>query len=414
MRSRQFGFILKEVLITLALTFLFALLTPGAALAGTEKVLAVFDSPTAPSGATGTLVFDKSGNLYGTSTETGAIGHGTVFEVKHNRNGSWTTDVLYRFTGGLDGGAPFAGVIFDDSGNLYGTTTRGGSADAGVVFKMSPPSGASTTWTETVLHTFSGGADGGHPYAGLIFDKSGNLYGTTVGGGGSPLLGTVFRLAPPTSGSGDWTETVIHTFSGRDDGASPFAGLILDASGNLYGTAYAGGTVNQGVVFEFMAPSGGSTEWTESVLYNFTGGPDGRNPYGGVVFDKSGNLYGTTSFAKLELYGSVFELSPNTDGTWTETTLANFSCTEGSPYAGLTIDASGNLYGTNGFAAEFHWGGVFELSPTSNGFVLSVPWRLIGLGRTPYAGVTLDAAGNLYSVTQNGSDNYGIVFEVIQ
>ena len=414
MRSKQFRFVLKKVLITLVLTFLFALLTPGAALAGTEKILSVFHSPTGPQRSTGTLVFDKSGNLYGTSGAGGATGHGTVFEVKHNLNGSWTTDVLYSFTGGNDGGNPYAGVIFDDSGNLYGTTSGGGSADAGVVFKLSPPSGESTTWTETVLYTFTGGDDGGNPYGGLLFDKSGNLYGTTDGGGGEISEGTVFRLMPPTSGSGDWTETVLHTFSGRDDGASPWDGLIFDGSGNLYGTASGGGTLSQGVVFELIAPSGGSTEWTESVLYNFTGDYDGRYPFGGVVFDKSGNLYSTTTTAREELFGSVFELSPNTDGTWTETTLANFSCYEGYPYAGLTIDASGNLYGSNAYANQSRSGGVFELSPTTNGFVFSIPWRLIGWGKYAVAGVTLDAEGNLYSVTETGSDNYGIVFEVIQ
>jgi uncharacterized repeat protein (TIGR03803 family) len=413
MRSKQFGLIVKKVLITLVLTFL-ALLTPGTALAGTEKILAVFHSPTGPQESRGTLVFDKSGNLYGTSEAGGATGHGTVFEVKHNGNGSWTTDVLYSFTGGDDGGNPYAGVIFDDSGNLFGTTPAGGSTnDAGVVFKLSPPSGESTTWTETVLHTFTGGDDGGNPNGGLIFDKSGNLYGTTVGVGFRGF-GTVFRLAPPASGSGAWTETVIHTFGGPDDGAYPEDRLIFDGSGNLYGTASAGGTLGRGVVFELVAPSGGSTEWTENVLYNFTGDYDGRYPFGGVVFDKSGNLYGTTTSAREELFGSVFELSPNTDGAWTQTTLTDFICTQGTPYAGLTIDASGNLYGANAYAAQSRSGGIFELSPTSDGFVLSEPWQLIGWGKYSYAGVTLDAAGNLYSVSYTGSDNYGIVFEVIQ
>jgi len=398
---------------TLIPTLFVALLTSNIAWAGTEKILSVFHSPTGPQQARGTLVFDKAGNLYGTSAGGGTAGSGTVFEVKHNQNGSWTTEVLYSFTGGSDGGVPYAGVIFDATGNLYGTTTAGGSAGVGVVFRLSPPGAGGTTWTQTVLYSFTGLADGGTPHAGLVFDKSGNLYGTTELGGNAPPLGVVFELSPPTSGSGDWTETVIHSFTGHDDGAYPVAGLVLDGSGNLYGTASAGGTLASGVVFEFMPPLGGGSEWTEKVLYTFTGGADGRGPFGGVVFDKLGNLYGTTTSAKLELYGSAFELSPNSDGTWTETTLRNFDCLEGSPDAGLTVDASGNVYGTS-YGAAWLWGEVFEFSPTAGGFTSSTPWQLGGWGRYLYAGVTLDAAGNLYTVTTTGSNNYGIVLEVTQ
>ena len=253
--------------------------------------------------------------------------------------------MLYSFTGS-DGSEPFAGLIADSSGNLYGTTQSGGASGGhGVVFKLSP------SGTETVLHTFTGGSDGGIPRAGLIADTGGNLYGTTAGGGASNA-GTVFKLSP----SG--TETVLYSFTGSD-GSGPFAGLIADSSGNLYGTTQSGGASGgHGVVFK-LSPGG-----TETVLYSFTGGSDGGTPRAGLIADSSGNLYGTTQFGGPGCggvgCGVVFKLSPS----GTETVLYSFTGSDGSgPFPGLIADSSGNLYGTtlSGGASGGH-GVVFKLT----------------------------------------------------
>jgi uncharacterized repeat protein (TIGR03803 family) len=428
MRSREFEFLVKKLLTAAVLTFLFALMMANVASAGTEKILTVFHSSTGPQAAIGTLIFDKSGNLYGTSRGGGADGQGTVFEVKHNSDGSWSTDVLYSFTGGDDGGAPYAGVIFDATGNLYGTTSAGGSSSQGVVFELSPPAGGGTDWTETVLYTFPGGYElAGQPYGALVFDASGNLYGTTEFAGAYDF-GSVFKLSPPTSGNTNWTETVLYSFTAGADGSFPLSGVIFDASGNLYGTTSQAGTIGGncslggGVVFKLTAPTGGSTEWTQSTLYSLDCDAGGFGyPYGEVVFDKSGNLYGVATQSWIPgpggTDGTIFELSPNADGAWTETTLTTLSCNQGHAYGGLTVDASGNLYGTTYKyppGCGYGWGTVFELSHASGSWVVSSPWVIKGWGLLDFAGVTLDAAGNLYTVTSSGSDNYGVVFEVVQ
>ena len=201
--------------------------------------------------------------------------------------------MIYNFPGGSDGGTPYAGLIFDQSGNLYGTTQEGGGVacrfGCGVVFQLTPQSNGS--WTESVLHSFTGGSDGGDPLAGLIFNAKGNLYGTTAYGGHTGKFcncGVVFELTP---NGGNWNETVLNKFKGRGQGALPAAGVTFDAAGNLYGTTVVAGAYNSGVVFELTPNSSG---WTESVLHAFENHPGGH-PQAGVVFDAAGNLYGTTS-----------------------------------------------------------------------------------------------------------------------
>ena len=271
--------------------------------------------------------------------------------------------LLYTFKGGTDGAGPEAGLILDKAGNLYGTTVGGGtgcsSGGCGTVFRLAPDG------SETVLYSFAGGTDGAYPEAGLIRDGSGNFYGTTNGGGNSGCdgegCGTVFGLAP------DGTETVLHVFAGgTSDGSIPVAGLIMDKSRNLYGATVSGGSdancyylTGCGTVFK-LAPDG-----IETVLYAFEGGSDGGNPYGGLIVDKSGNLFGTTEYGGtggIVSAGTVFEVTP--DGH--ETVLWNFcseqSCEDGEfPLAGLIRDKAGNLYGTTA------WGGVtgaaFKLAP---------------------------------------------------
>ena len=312
----------------------------------TEKVL--FDPTSVATGAlfSGGLTFDSQGNLYGT-TEDGGLpclfgSCGLVLELSPPPSGAgpWTETVLYNFTGLSDGSTPSGGLIFDAKANLYGITYNGGITQAcavyksqsgcGVVFRLSPPASGATSWTETVLYSFTGGTDGAKPSGGLISDSQGNLYGTSGQGGdvaGSCAsvggCGVVFKLSPPAGGAGPWTETVLYSFTGGTDGASPSPGLIFDSQGNIYGSSVMGGHVagscasvgGCGVVFKLSPPAGGAGPWTETVLYSFTGGTDGASPSPGLIFDSQGNIYGTTQYGGTSPgaagNGVVFELSPS-------------------------------------------------------------------------------------------------------
>jgi uncharacterized repeat protein (TIGR03803 family) len=262
------------------------------------------------------LIFDAAGNLYGTTQWGGTGDAGTVFKLAPNPDGNWTESVLYSFPRDCDGDDPVGGLIFDAAGNLYGTTAE--ACTTGNVFKLaSNPDG---TWTESVLYIFrgifGGATDGSYPVAGLVLDAAGNLYGTTLFGG-THNAGIVFKLAPNLDGT--WTESVLHSFSWGADGANPVAGLVLDAAGNLYGTTYWGGYYNSttcyngcGVVFK-LTP--GASGWSETVLHWFWG--YGRYPQAPVLLDPAGNLYGTTSGGSnaYGLGGSindglVFEITP--------------------------------------------------------------------------------------------------------
>ena len=292
------------------------------------------------------------------TTNSGGVPHningcacGTVFKLSPSEGG-WSETQLHLFVGGpQDGGAPgFASVVMDAAGNVYGTTELGGLYGDGIVFKLSPlPDGG---WTETVLHNFGSGTDGNRPEATLIIDAAGNLYGTTYLGGVDGR-GTVFELSPAEGGG--WTETVLHNFSyNRPDGSYPQADLIMDAVGNLYGTTSGGGYFGNrygcgqmgcGTVFELSPREGGG--WTETVLYRFQS-PNGMDPFGGVVMDAAGNLYGATHDGGAFGYGVAFKLSPHEGGDWTETVLHSFgSGSDGKgPYGDVVLDGAGNLYGT--------------------------------------------------------------------
>jgi uncharacterized repeat protein (TIGR03803 family) len=248
--------------------------------------------------------------------------------------------VLYTFTGGNDGGNPYAAVILDSAGNLYGTTSAGGAAGAGVVYKLD------TTGQETVLYTFTGGTDGKGPYAGVIQDPAGNFYGTTYYGG-TAGAGVVYKLN--TAGQ----ETVLYSFTGGADGGNPYAGVIRDSAGNLRGTAYFGGTAGAGVVYMVNAAS------QETVLYSFTGLTDGGDPYAGLARDAAGDLYGTASAGGTGS-GVVYKL--NAAGQ--ETVLHAFTGADGSgPYAGVIGDSAGNLYGTTSAGGTAGAGVIFKLVP---------------------------------------------------
>src|ERR1035441_9689320 len=256
---------------------------------------------------------------------------------------TWATaqeKVLYSFYGGTDGNGPEAGLIFDAAGNLYGTTGAGGTANTGTAFELTPTAGGG--WTEKVLYSFGAyGTDGVVPYAGLIFDAAGNLYGTTYAGGTYYQYGTVFELTPAAGGG--WTEKVLHNFvANGTDGYYPWAGLAFDRFGNLYGTTSTGGTYEGGIVFE-LTPAG-SGGWTETVLHRFGNAMDGSGPLAGLIFDAAGNLYGTTSGGGT-YDGTVFELTPAGGGSWTEKVLWSFgSGTDGfAPQVGLVDRKSTRL-----------------------------------------------------------------------
>src|ERR1039458_10243465 len=385
-----------------------------------EKVLYSFYGGTDGNGPEAGLIFDAAGNLYGTTGAGGTANAGTAFELTPTAGGGWTETVLHSFTPYYgDGTGPSAGLIFDAAGNLYGTTRGGGTYGAGTVFELTPAGGGS--WTEKVLYSFGAyGTDGVVPYAGLIFDAAGNLYGTTNAGGTYYQYGTVFELTP--AGGGNWTETVLHNFvANGTDGYYPWAGLAFDRFGNLYGTTQDGGTYVVGTVFE-LTPAGGGN-WTETVLHNFNNnGTDGIIPLAGLIFDAAGNLYGTTTEGGTPGGGTVFELTPAGGGSWTEKVLYNFNYngTDGwGPQVGLVFDAAGNLYGTTPWGGTYTDGTVFELTPAgSGGWTETVLHNFNefgnGDGYYPLAGLILDAAGNLYGTTSVGGTyyNYGTVFEL--
>ena len=353
-----------------------------------------------PHGASpyGTPIRDAAGNLYGTTNQGGRANAGVVFQL----DASGHQGVLYSFTGGADGGSPYAGVIRDSAGNLYGTTFRGGIAGtgaaglgAGVVYKVDPAG------HETVLYSFTGGADGSGPNAGVIADAAGNLYGTTYNGGANGL-GAVYKLDRSSH------QTVLYSFKTFPDGFNPYAGVIADSAGNLYGTTYNGGKFGLGTVYKL------DTSGHETLLHIFNTS-NGAAPYAGVIRDPAGNLYGT---AQGGGYGVVYKV----DATGKYTVLYSFSVLNaltmgGNPTAGVVRDAAGNLYGTTqgveviGYTSHAPWGGVYKLDTAGQ---LTRLYKFQGNSNAsvyPNPGVILDPAGNLYGTTPFGG-MLGMVYQV--
>jgi uncharacterized repeat protein (TIGR03803 family) len=328
------------------------------------------------------VIRDSDGNLYGTTQNGGQLGFGTVFEL--DKTGKET--VRYSFA--QDNGMPAAGVIRDSNGNLYGTTAMGPQPNiAGVLYKLDPNN------RYTQLHLFYFG-QGDKPYSGVIRDSAGNLYGTTSHGGPRPAAGVVYKLDP----SGNYT--LLHTFARATDGANPYAGVVADAAGNLYGTTLHGGVGNQGVVYKLSA----AAQYT--VLYRFPDPhpDDGAIPMGGVVGDSAGNLYGTTRFGGTGYVGTVYKL----DAAGHETVLYSFTDTGVYPLAGVTRDAAGNLYGTTP-QFDSDAGVVYKLDTTGHYTVLHT-FTGGADGGGPFQSLTLDAAGNLYGTAGGGASNAGVVF----
>lgn len=364
----------------------------------------------------------QGSNFYGTTCEGGSSHKGAVYGFQMRPNGPILT-TLYSFRGGADGSCPLSRVIVGPDGALYGTTNQGGGAGAcsngcGTVFKLQPPiqhcAVVNCPWTETVLYTFQGGADGGAPEGGdLTFDSAGVLYGTTLQGGTGLICqtgcGTVFKL---THSGRSWTEAVVYNFTGGSDGARPSSGVVVDAAGNIFGTAYFGGTSDNGVVFE-LSPSGGG--WMETILHLFSAGTDGAHPIGGLTFDASGNLYGTTSAGGASNTGIAFLLA-RSGGGWNYQKIYDFMFNRlaGGPTDRLTLDAAGNVYGTTTFDPT-GGGDVFRLDHgTWHETDLHVFDYACDDGCSPEGSVVFDAQGNLYSTTQAGGFyRSGTIFEVM-
>ena len=273
---------------------------------------------------------------------------------------------LFSFDYDPAGGFPAAGVVQDNAGNLYGTTSGGGGgSEDGVVFKLAP--GANNTWAETILYTFSSGADGSTPDAGLTLDRSsGKLYGTAEYTFGHST-GVVFELAPPTAQGGSWTYRVIYTFSGGSDGGVPEGELLLASNGSLYGTTASGGSYGAGVVFGLEPPSSAGGDWTYISIHSFYPATDGQNPFGPVAADERGNIFGATEGGGNP--GTVFEVSPHSGGAWSFQVIHRFSGADGSQsYTGVVRRPSdGVLFGGTDFGGASNLGVVFQLTPPSSG-----------------------------------------------
>jgi uncharacterized repeat protein (TIGR03803 family) len=380
-----------------------------------ETVLYNFGNGIGPAEPMSNLIFDAAGNLYGTTAQSIGNADGSVFELSPEAGGAWKETLLHNF--GQEGGGGYylqGGLIFDSAGNLYGTAQYGGTHAGGVVFELFAAAGGG--WEEKVLHSFGNGTEGSHPSCTLVMDTAGDLYGTT-NLGGIYNQGIAFELSP--TGSGDWKEKVLHNFgASATDGTQPWAGLIFDAAGNLYGTTLNGGAYKGGTVFELTPHTDGG--WSERILHNFgkvdSSGVSADEVYAGVIFDAAGNLYGTTYSGGAHDDGVVFRLTPTAGGTWKTSILTSLDDTDGAnPFGGLVLDAAGSLYGTGSGGVSNEDGTVFELSPSAGGV-----WSVTVLvafdstnGRNPYGSLILDSSGNLYGTTSlGGSGGLGTVFEI--
>jgi hypothetical protein len=320
----------------------------------------------------GSLIADPAGNLYGVTALGGVQGGGTAYKLTRTATGTWQFTLLWSFGASGDAANPFAGLAMDKSGKLFGTSSDGGLYSSGTVFELSPS--ATGAWSEKVLYSFgAASSDGANPYAALTIDSSGNLYGTTLGGGSASCdpftlgCGIVFELSRT---SGGWTETILHLF--QADGTDGFytqSPLVMDKAGNLYGTTQYGGSRGQcvvgfstqgcGTVFE-LSPS--SSGWTEQILYDFPGGSGGSLPDSGLLLDHAGNLFGEMASSSTS-NGAVYRLVRTTSGKWSSRILVNFNGTDGNnPQGGLIFDGSNSLLGTTITGGTGGHGVVFQLT----------------------------------------------------
>ncbi len=356
----------------------------------------------------GSVILDRGGNIYGTTVEGGPGVEGNIYKFSHAGSG-WIFNNLWNFTGYDDGAFPLSGgLTFGPGGALYGSASGGGANGKGTVFLAHPPANVCGSvhcaWSLTILYSFSGGNDGSYPNARLIFDAAGNIYGTTSYGGPANK-GTVFML----SGTGGvWINTVLHSFDGSD-GATPWGNVAIDSAGNLYGTTSSGGAHNWGTVFELVRSGSG---YTYQSLHDFTNGNDGRAPYAGLVMDAAGNLYGSAEYNGANRGGTLFELSPS-GGGWTFSVIYSLTGAAG-PEDTLTLDASGNLYGSTYGDGSSRNGSVFELSRSGGGWAYTDLYSFTGGtdGGNPTGSVALDAQGNIFGTASDTPQSEGTLFEI--
>lgn len=381
---------------------------PGSAASG-EQVLYSFTGGNDGGNAATGLVLDKQGNLYGTTVIGGPYMCGTVFKLAPQASPPWKETVLHNFTCYGDGKSPHGGVTFDPQGNLDGTTVAGGSGGpctsdgCGVVYQL-------TSQTENVLHSFTAGDDGFGPGGGVVFDKKGNVYGTTPDGG-SGYVGVVYEVSQ--SGT-QWHERVIHTFTGGSDGGVGSLGpLLIDPSSNLYGVAEEGGTYSAGTVFKMSRVS--KKKWKLTTLYAFKGGSDAASPYGGVISDAKGNLYGTTYYGGTNGLGTVYELIHKSGSKYRERVLYSFKggSDGSSSTTTLSFGPSGDLYGTTSMGGgTCDCGTIFKVNPKTGKEKVLHAFGSGNDGAYPYYGMAKDSSGNFYgSTVAGGSHGQGAIFK---
>jgi uncharacterized repeat protein (TIGR03803 family) len=392
--------------------------------AATPGLTTLYDFGSAANGAVpeGNLAIGAGGVLYGTTNPyaSGDPGYGTVFSLTppSSPGGVWTQTLLHEFTDGSDGAFPYGGLVIDPSGVLYGTASQAGTSGHGVVFALDPPASPSGAWVESVLFNFPGGAAGAMPEAALLRGANGALYGTTLAGG-AYYAGIAFELAPPAAPGGLWTERVLHSFGSAGDGSSPEAALTY-SGGVLYGTTNLGGANDYGTVFSLTPPASPGGAWSETVLYSFTGGDDGANPLAALVAGENGVLYGPATQKGPYNCGTLFSLNPpvTTGAPWTLTEIYSFRPASGErPYGTLLLSPdSGVLYGTTlSGGSQADGGTIFRLAPpgTSGGdWTYTVIYTFEGSnGANPNAGLVPGSGGILYGTTEGGgTHNAGTVF----
>src|SRR5271165_1464902 len=399
LRSPAFGVSLSAATVALAILFALTVVTPPAVQAQTYGVIYAFSGDPDGAGPYAGLTMDRGGKLYGT-THSGNSGTnwGNVYQLQHKGSG-WVFNPLGVFDGTLS-----ARAVFGPDGLIYSTSPNNIAGYVyGYVFNMRPGVKACTAaicpWNISLLYAFSGAADGGSPrYGDLNFDQAGNIYGTTpAGGSGSGVVYEMMHSGPA------WTEQPLYTFSGPD-GAQPYAGVIFDNAGNLYGTTSQGGAYGYGTVYE-LSPAGNG--WTEKVLYSFQGGSDGSSPIAGLIFDQAGNLYGATENGGSGGGGTAFELTPS-GGSWTFNLLYSFNGgTNCGPRAALVMDGTGNLYGTTFCDGANNLGSIFKLTPSSPYWTYGSLYDFTGGsdGSQPISNVIFDTAGNLYGTASTGGNH---------
>lgn len=342
------------------------------------------------------------GTLYGTASSGGSSGLGVVFRM----NTSGVETVLHEFTGGADGANP-EGRLISYGSSVYGTTNSGGAHSAGTVYEVT------VKGVETVLYSFTGKTDGARPVAGLTLDKAGNFYGTTTAGGASGN-GTVFELSPPTVAGGKWTEKVLYSFGTGTDGSDPVAGVAFDASGNLYGTTSAGGTYTYGTVFE-LTPS--TPSWKETILHEFQLQDDGGVPYAGLVLSGK-NFFGASTdggAGGANGGGTVFELTPATGGGWTFSVIYSLSGWGISGTFRNMLVESGKIYATTHCDGANSAGTVYELTDSGGTWTYKSLYVFTGGtdGLYVFSNLVSDTEGNLYGTTNvGGANGDGVAFKV--